>query len=243
MTIEALNKSLIYNTSDPYFVDDIPVYPIPISEIRKIGYDGYMARLYWLCITEHEIHSMVVDVPDGLTPFGFLVLLLETNVEIRKIIVSAFQLVTHAGISWNLEELKIYTDDFVITEDNFLKFQKIVCERNLYKTEEIHENPSNEKARQLLERSKQLKEKMRKLRGDEDGVTIADIISICAAKSHVHPDEMGKYDLYQINDLIGRLKMEDDYTTGIESLLHGAKKEDVDLSYWIGKNVNLLNGD
>ena len=37
--------------------------------------------------------------------------------------------------------------------------------------------------------------------------------------------------------------MDDDYKVGVESLVHGAKKEDVDLTYWIGANINLLNGD
>ena len=224
-------------------MDKIPIYPITIDTIREIGYDGYMQRLFWLAITDHEINAMIVEMKDKISPLGFLILLLETNEEIREVILSAFLLVTHCHVAWNLEEMKIFTDDFEITEENFLRFQQIVCERNLYKTEEIHENPSNEKARQLLERSKQLNEKLRKMHGDGDGVTIADIISICAARMHVHPDEMGRYDLWQINDLIGRLKMDDDYKVGVESLVHGAKKEDVDLTYWIGANINLLNGD
>ena len=44
-----------------------------------------------------------------------------------------------------------------------------------------------------------------------------------------------QYDLYQFNDQFNRLKIMDDYEVSVQALLHGAKKEDVNLTHWITK--------
>ena len=44
-----------------------------------------------------------------------------------------------------------------------------------------------------------------------------------------------KYDIYQFNDQFNRLKIMDDYEVNVQALLHGAKKENVNLTHWITK--------
>jgi len=43
-----------------------------------------------------------------------------------------------------------------------------------------------------------------------------------------------------LNDMLGRFKIFDDYETNINALLHGAKKEDIDLTHWISGNKGLF---
>ena len=71
---------------------------------------------------------------------------------------------------------------------------------------------------------------------DEDSaITLADLVSILASGLGMSMDLVMDYDLYQFNDQFNRLKIIDDYEVSVQALLHGAKKENVNLTHWITK--------
>ena len=71
---------------------------------------------------------------------------------------------------------------------------------------------------------------------DEDSaITLADLVSILASGLGMSMDLVMDYDLYQFNDQFNRLKIMDDYEVSVQALLHGAKKENVNLTHWITK--------
>ena len=45
-------------SDDPIFVGGVPIYPIPISEIAKIGYMRFNAEVRLLCLNESDISAM-----------------------------------------------------------------------------------------------------------------------------------------------------------------------------------------
>lgn len=133
-------------------------------------------------------------------------------------------------------------DIHVLNDRNYDKFRTILKERNclvdLDKIDE-EENPANEMVRKLLEKQKMLREKVRKAKqkqNDDDGLTMADLISIFAEAEHMPlQDVYDKYDVYQFNNQFNRLKIMDDFHVNIQALLAGAKKEDVKLQHWLSK--------
>lgn len=240
ITAETVDRSLLYNSSEPVLVNGVPVYPITIGDIRRMGYTRYRILLRLLCLTSDDVSAMIQGEVSNHSPFLFLLALLEFSETECDDIKAAFRMVCRDDITWDLEKQQIFCKGGFLTEEHFYTFQNIVKERNVCMESEADENPADERARQLLKRSKELEERRRKDRGEGDGVTLADLVSICAAKLKVHPDDVGKYDLYQLYDVLGRFKSFDDYDVNINALLHGAKKEDVDLSHWLSSAKSLF---
>lgn len=235
-----LERSLLYLSSDPVYVQDVPVYPVSIQDIRRMGYAKYRIQLGVLCLTADQVQDIMGDKVGTHEPFYFLLSLLEYSEAESGGIIDAFRMVTHETVTWDLSELKIYAGSGTLTVENFSDFQNVIRERNQFDTKTVDENPADERTRALLRRSRELEKRRAKAKGDEDGVTLADIVSICAAKIGVHPDVIGQYDMFQLYDLLGRLKILDEYDTGIEALLHGASKNDVDLKHWICANQDMF---
>ena len=130
----------------------------------------------------------------------------------------------------------------VLNDRNYDKFRIILKERNcLVDLDGIdeEENPANEMARKLLEKQKMLREKVRKAKqaqNVDDGLTMADLISIFAEAEHMPlQDVYDNYDVYQFNNQFNRLKIMDDFHVNIQALLAGAKSEDVKLQHWLSK--------
>ena len=139
-------------------------------------------------------------------------------------------------IGENDEDIKVLNDR------NYDEFRLILKERNclidLDETEDV-DNPANEMARKLLEKQKMLREKVRRAkqaRGDDEGLTMADLISIFAEAEHMPlQDVYDNYDVYQFNNQFNRLKIMDDFHVNIQALLAGAKSDEVKLQHWLSK--------
>ena len=78
-----------------------------------------------------------------------------------------------------------------------------------------------------------MKRRKAKLAENESDITISDLVSIMANGLGMTMHQVMQYDLYQFNDQFNRLKIMDDYEVSVQALLHGAKKEDVNLKHWI----------
>lgn len=241
ITIDRLDRELLYNSSDPVYIGGVPVFPVTIRQIRQMGYIRYRINLAMLCMTEEDVRKLMNGVSDSGDPFLFLLSVLEYKEDQREDIIAAFRMVCREDITWDIGSFTIHAAGGTLTTENFRDFQNVIRERNKCNDQTADENPADEFTRQLMQKSRELEAKRAKMRGDEDGVTLPDLISICAAKMQAHPDVVGDFDMYQLNDALGRYKIFDDYETNIQALLHGAKKEDIDLSHWISGNKSLFD--
>ena len=94
-------------------------------------------------------------------------------------------------------------------------------------------------AKMLLAKRRRLREKVKRLKGnagEENELTMQDLISIFAEAAHMTPEYVYKnYDVYQFNNQFNRLKIMEDYQVNIKALLAGAKSEDIELKHWLTK--------
>ena len=120
-------------------------------------------------------------------------------------------------------------------------FRSILKKRNcLENIEEEADNPANEMARRLLEKRKKTREKLTKVKANQNGesddpLTIVDLMSIFAEAEHMKLEDVFKYDVYQFNNQFNRMKIFKDYDVNIQALLAGAKSEDIELQHWLSK--------
>ena len=78
-----------------------------------------------------------------------------------------------------------------------------------------------------------LREKVAKQKRKENGVSIADLVSVLAERTGLSLNQVMQYDLYQLNNQMKRVQMYDTYSTNIQALMNGAKSEDIDFKYFI----------
>lgn len=106
---------------------------------------------------------------------------------------------------------------------------------------ETLDNPGSEKARELLEKRKKLREKLNKIKNkdsDNNGepLTLSDLVSIlCANGNGINIFNVWDLSFYAFNDQFNRMKMLDDYQVNIRSILAGADPKEIELKHWMSK--------
>ena len=217
--METRDLDLKLCAKDPIFVDGVPIYPIPIREIARVGYTKYNTDIRFLSLTESDIGALLGKDISGVGAFNYLIGNALHDRETLHMMIFWLTKITHSKLTFSPRRLSFVGDGFEITKDNFDSVQAIIRLRNgLQGVEEEEENPDNEAARRVLQRRKEERLKRRKAKsGDEESsLTLADLVSILASGIGMTMDEIMK----EVN---------------VQALLHGAKKEDVNLTHWITK--------
>lgn len=244
------------------YFENIPTHKISLAEMVRFGYTKAQGIISLLCMDDEKAGEFL---PPAITPSTFSLIAVsmlkeslmaekdKSNIDELKdtllYSVPAFlSLLFHSSVTFLPDQVcfEIQTDGpaRVIDQNNYGHLREILKERNcLADLDEIDsENPANGNVRQLLERKKKLRERLKKARtqttgADEDSpITMADLISIFAESAHMPlQDVYEKYDIYQFNNQFNRLRIMDDYHINIQMLLAGAKKEDVKLTHYITK--------
>lgn len=225
-------------SDDPIFVGGVPIYPIPISEIAKIGYMRFNAEVRLLCLSESDISAMTGNDISDIGVFKYLVANAMRDQGLMNTILFWLSIITHSRMKFSSRNLCFTCGAFNITQENFDEVQAVIRLRNgLQDIEEEEENPDNEAARRVLQRRKEERLKRKRLKevDEESAITLADLVSILASGFGLTMADVMKYDIYQFNDQFNRLKIMDDYEVNVQALLHGAKKENVNSTHWITK--------
>lgn len=223
---------------DPIYVDGVPIFPISLSTIARIGYMRFNSEIRLLCLTVNEVNMLTGHDISEIGIYTYLVANALKDQSLMDALIFWLSQITRSKIVFSKKKMCFTNGAFEITKDNFDEIQAVIRQRNgLQDIEEEEENPDNEAARRVLQRRKEERLKRRKAKqgGEESNITLADLISILASGFGMTMQEVMEYDLYQFNDQFNRLKIMDDYEVSVQALLHGAKKEDVNFTHWITK--------
>lgn len=226
-------------SDDPIYIKGVPIFPIPIRRISQIGYTRFNSELRLLCLTEDEINALTGDDVSAIGVYTYLIASALHDPDLMNVLTFWLSEITHCKLIFSQRSMSFVSIAFEINKDNFAEIQTVIRQRNgLQSVEEEEDNPENEAARRVLQRRKEERLKRRKARSlDDQGseITLSDLVSILASGFGLPYREVLEYDLYQFNDQFNRLKIMDDYEVSVQALLHGAKKEDINLTHWITK--------
>ena len=155
-----------------------------------------------------------------------------SDVQIRILIEDLFTLIFKEKTEFSEEKLCFNVGQYELSKDNFDEIVNIICKRNgASKNEKDLGNPSNEKARKILERRNLARSKLRK--SGENGFDLADLISFLSV--YFDTSILLNLDIYQITDRFMRIIKKENYDISVNSLIHGANKSDLDLKHWSEK--------
>lgn len=240
------------------YIDDCPTYKVTLKDMADYGF-SQMQSIITLMVTDDASASRFLGrTEDDISTF--YVLMIALLQELRQNVNQDERqepILYNAAIAFLslFFKRKVYFDEkvgfivkddsdnisFVLNEHNYNQFRNVLKYRNCFAELDTidDENPANEMAAKLLAKRRMLKEKVNKAKKNQDGddgISMADLISIFAeAENMPLQDVYCNYDMYQFNNQFNRLKIMDDYRINIQALMAGAKKEDVKLQHWISK--------
>lgn len=233
-----IDLSLKLCSNHPIYTEDIPIYPVSIKKIAEIGYSKFISQMQIFCLSDSDILRMTGKEISGIGIYRYYIQCGIADSTFMDMLVSMMSLFTRSSVYFSQNDGVFLSDSFSITEEKFYKMQSIIKIRNgLEDIEDEVDNPANDAARRILQRRTEEREKLRRVKKNEDGddIDISDLVSIYANNVGLLIQDVMEYDLYQFNNQFNRLKIMSDYDVSIQALLHGAKKESVNLKHWITK--------
>lgn len=223
------------------------LYPLTIGDITEIGYSKYNQYLNTIAFTLDDIRK-VYDLKEDATIFTFIVFYCLTDEDYKNTLLKTLSL-------FFKEEVKFYTsddeygyfylgnieDNRKINELNFEYIQYLIKRmNNITKEDYEEENPSDARAKEILEKRKKARDLVAKAKSkdsdDGEPLTFADLVSILASNGNgVTPFNVWDMNIYLFNNQFNRMKMLDDYDVNIRSLLAGADPKKIELKHWMSK--------
>ena len=112
-------------SDDPIFVGGVPIYPIPISEIAKIGYMRFNAEVRLLCLNESDISAMTGNDISDIGVFKYLVANAMRDQGLMDTILFWLSIITHSRMKFSSRNLCFTCGAFNITQENFDDVQAV----------------------------------------------------------------------------------------------------------------------
>lgn len=224
-----LNLKLILGL--PISAGGINIHSVKIKEIAEFGYFKYNQALKILCIDKFEIKE-VLGTNKNISSFEFLVFSMINDYQIKALMEEILYLICKEKIIFSQDDFIFKVGKSEINSTNFEEIVSIVRKRNCIKSEELSEgNPSNDKAKRILEKRKMARIKIKnRNKENNSNLDISDIISSLSLKTPIK--ELMNLDIYQLIDKFSRLIKYENYHTNINALIHGANKNELDLKHW-----------
>lgn len=247
-SIKKLNiDDLMLLHGKPILIPSTPinVFPIRLKDISEIGVRKYYRYLNLICLNASEIEGLLKDteISDAEGIYAFLIVTSLAQLDFRQEVQKAFKFFTHERIYLNKEDNYFYVkrsdgEDFKVDFETFEMLQKIVKKQNYMdsKKEEEVAKPINDRARAILEKQRKGRETVARLKekNSEDSIDFHDLVGSLAAKGNgLNILNIWNLTYYAFNDQLQRLKMIEEYSNGIQSLIAGADSKKVKLKYWI----------
>lgn len=219
--------------------EDFYVYPLQLWEIVDYSISKYNLFLSLISYNKTEIkESLGVyrDIP--IYEFIIVNFVADSTNEFKDIFLHILAMITKEEVAFDSEGYFIVGTS-ILNHENFEKFVNIVKDQNMVK--ERVEKVTTKKERDYMELVKKARERHSgylKATGKSSDTDMLDIISAVSCK---HPSlnllNIKNLTIYQLIDQLRRLSVVDNYFIAIDSLLAGAKKQDVDLSHWSKKMI------
>lgn len=239
---------------DPIYIGDLAFHKVPLRKMIHFtnGYTWINHIIHLLGITNEKAREYLGrdDIEAASYVFIYFTIINESaryedlssmpGTTVTASILQFLALVFHETVTFDTERGFLIGSSAVLDQTNYEDFREILRLRFAIAApggDEEAENPENDMAKMLLQRRRQLRDKLKKSQqndNDEGAISLADLVSIFAGAHHLPPQDVYEhYDLYQFNNQFQRMKLWDDYKTSIQYLLAGAKE--VEFKYWLTK--------
>lgn len=212
------------------------IYPATLKEIASLGVNEYFKYVNLLTIKEDEILKIVKEKID---PFDFLFINSVYKETFKEEFVKALYFFIKDEILFlpDVEAIVIgkFEEGRMLTKENFFEFQKIISAQNFIQEEIVKCTGEDEAARIIkakLEKSREKIEKSKNKREDNP-IEMADLVASLTINSALDIVNVWSISYYAFNDQFKRMRILEQYSTGLQSIMAGADPKKIKLQDWI----------
>lgn len=217
------------------------VHPLTLNEIVDMTEEKYNQALSLITFNKSRLDINDEEL-NQLTDYQILFAYCYHNPEIRELFFESVEIFLKEPI--HMHELGFFylgelEEQRIIDENIFKQIQEVIKKQNFLSTEQTEFKPANDKAAELIEKIKKVKEKLAKQNRDNE-LSLNDIVSIVACYSDgINLFNVWDLTIYQLYIAYMRLIMWDDYHTKYILLPHVTDSSSLDLKHWATKiNIN-----
>lgn len=212
------------------------IYPATLRDIAALGTEQYFKYLNVLTLSEEDIKKFTLEENNV---FIFLTLTCKNSEVFKREFISAIKYFTKEEVTF-LEELDSFViGDFeesrILGEDNFFEFQKILSTQNGMNTNEVRYTGEDEAAKMIKAKLAKAREKVDKSKSfsEEKQPDLVDLISSLCSRDSLNICEVLDTPYYSFNIQFKRMRMYEEYETGLQSIMAGADPKKIKLKDWI----------
>ncbi len=234
------------------------IFPVKLKDIAEVGESVYSHYLSILCfeidqlLSALKIEQGMALQKEDINPFIFIISqFINNNDYFINLFLSALEFFLKSKVIFSLDiqgfwigeekDLKNYLktkdkNDYIqiLTNNNYEYFKEVLKLQNCLKGINETYNPADEKTKYAIEKMKRMKAKLVKLKSKEDPVSLSDLISsMIVYNKNMEVEKIWNLTFYQFNNYFKRMQMIIEYENSIQSLIHGADSNKIELKYFI----------
>lgn len=213
------------------------VHQSTLGDIAQMGSSQYFKYINLITLKEDEVAKIYGAEID---PFEFMIISCQMNEEFKKEFVKALNFFTKEEILILIELEAVLVGPFeesrMLTRDNFLELQNIIRIQNFIPTDAVKYAGQDESAKIINESLERSRKKIERLKGKSENseIELADLIGSLLSKSpSLNLDNIWKTSYYTFNDQFKRMRILENYETGLQSIMAGADPKKIKLEDWI----------
>ena len=248
------DKKMNLLAGDPFYLNNIKIQPLKLSEIKNITYTKYASYINLLTVDVRNLLDMnkIEDekIIDDIKKNKFTIfdVVTGTNKETEKQFKKALSIfLNESNIYIDRKNLCIFLGKLedkenvkILTREDFKILQEILRLQNFLKDYEREYRPANKKAEELIEKKKEVEKKIREKNKDKS-LDLGDIVDIvCCYGDDVNYINIWGLTIFQIYNSYTRILIKDKYDKefliALNSTEEGRKK--LDLEHW-GKGMEI----
>lgn len=213
------------------------IYPSTLSVIAQLGVETYFKYINLCTITKSDIEKITKD--NDLEPFDFIFINCAFKDDFKNEFIEILKFFTREEVLF-LKEIESFSigpfeESRLLTRENFKEFQNIIYEQNFFDGS-VKSNGENESAKLIKEKLEKSRSKIAKIKNNySEQVELADLISALSFKSSLNIFEIWNISYYTFNEQFKRMRLLEQYDTGLQSILAGADPKKIKLEDWIKK--------
>ena len=218
------------------------IHPLTLREIGEAGEATYNEYLSLLSFDRSILADRLGDKIKDLSSFGILVENMRHNKDMREDMENALALFLKERVVFIPDQLVLFvgsmSDSRYIHEENYQEIVDILKMQNCIQAKPKNEKPKmSPKARKLLEKRNKGRNLLKKARGQEDTITLSDLISIMGVFTG-NIDKVLDWTVYQLHDQYQKFMGRERYSNNFEMYLVGADPKKLDLeAHWTSKKI------
>lgn len=212
------------------------VHPATLMDMAIIGTSKYFQYVNLLTLKDSDVSRMTGQ---SLDVFSFLTISAKYKELFKEELILALRFFIREDILFipDLDSFVIgsFEEGRVLSATNFAEFQSILNVQNFVQEDIVKFTGEDDAAKHIKARLEKGRRKVEQIKSqrEEDKIELTDLIASLSVNSPLDIERIWRISYYTFNDQFKRMRILEQYNTGLQSIMAGADPKKIKLQDWI----------